>query len=127
MNLFKKLESWLPAMETKLGSVAVTYTRGADSLPLTAVVGTVKRVADDAGAVDRAKVLHGERCYLIAVADLTFGEPKRGDRIAETIDGVEYVFEVQSPSATRLGAPEPAWRHSGPDRVTWRIWAKRVS
>ena len=123
MNLFKKLETWLPAREQKLGGVSVTYTRGAQSITLTAVVGTVKRVVEDAGASDRSKVLFGERCYLIDVDGLTLGEPRRGDRLTETIDGTAYTFEVPGP----LPNGEPAWRHSGPDRLTWRVWTKRVS
>lgn len=116
-SLFDKLSAWLPAMEQKNAGVSVVYARGADSLALTAAVGNTEFASNMQGGT---ALIHGERDYLISVADLAFGEPQIGDKVTEVIGGAAAVFEVMD---TDTG--EPAWRYSGPDRATWRIHVKR--
>lgn len=112
-----------PAMLNRALGVAagasVTYTRGATSLPLTAEVGrTVFRSAAAAGGV---RLEWGDRDYVIPAAALTLGEPAEGDRVAETVNGVACVFEVQRPDTG-----EPAWRFSDPTRTAYRLHVKQV-
>lgn len=103
--------------------VTVTYTRGAESVTLTAWVGNTlfARTLDEPGA----SRVWGERDYLIPVADLILGgvltKPAKGDRITEVIDGVTLVLELQTPTG------EPAWRYSDADRQRVRIHTKKVS
>lgn len=116
MTLFEQARAWLPGMVQAAAGVSVIYTRGVRSITVTAVVG---RQAMTSVIQNRVRVEWGDRDYLIAVADLTFGEPALGDRITETIDGVAVTFEVQTPDTG-----EPAARHSDPQRTTWRIHVK---
>jgi hypothetical protein len=123
MSRLDRAQAALNARLGRANGVRVSYTRGAETIALTAVVGQTIFASN---AVDKAAVVIGDRDYLIAVADLTFGVPKRGDKITEVIDGVAVVFEVEQPSASHGSMPdEPACRYSGPSRVTWRIHVKR--
>lgn len=119
MGLLNRGQSWLAEKMPEAAGVPVTYTRGADSLALTAVVGRTVFRAQEEG---RAAVVWGDRDYLINVADLTFGVPKVGDKITETINGEPVTFEVQLPGIT---PDEPAWRYSDPARLTYRLHVKR--
>jgi hypothetical protein len=119
VKLFEKLRTWLPAMEEKADGRQITYTRGGESITVTARVGRTAFAQNEEG---KARILIGDRDYLIEVANLTFGEPRIGDRITEAIDGTAHVFEIMD-----LPTGEPPWRYSDPDHTTWRIHVKRVS
>lgn len=121
MKLFDKLRTWLPAQTQAIAGVTVTYTRGATSTSLTATFG---RTAFSVGAEAQgaARLIWGDRDYfLIAAAMASLGVPRHGDRIAETIDDVAVVFEVQEPPTG-----EPCWRWAGEDRYEYRVHVKRV-
>lgn len=119
MGLFDKAfgaGGWLNDQTRKAdGDRQVTYTRGATSITVSAVLGRVAYLSTADGGV---RVEVGDRDYLIRTADLTFGEPWVGDRITAA-DG--KVFEVQTPDNG-----EPAWRYSDPDETEYRIHVKRV-
>ena len=115
-NLFAKANDWLTTQVQAAAGESVTYTRNATSITLTAVVG---RTVFASNAEGGARIEFGDRDYLIAAADLTFGTPREGDRIT---DAAGLVFEVQEP-----GTGEPAWRYSDPDRTEFRIHVKRVA
>ena len=98
------------------GGVSIRYTRGAKSITLTAILGnTGFAVNMDNGP----RLIWGDRDYLIAVADLTFGEPALGDRITETVNGTAKVYEVMTPLSG-----DPAWRHSDHGQTMWRLHVK---
>ena len=118
MNLFANARSWIGSSVAAAAGVSISYTRGATTLSLTAIVGrTVFRSNNDQGAV----IQFGDRDYLIEATALTFGEPALGDRIAEVIDGATSTFEVITPDTG-----EPAWRWSDPSHTRWRIHVKQV-
>jgi len=101
--------------------VPVTYTRGDDSVALTAGVGRSEyENADLQGIV----AVGATRDYLIRAADLRLGgvvvEPERGDAIAETIGSTVYTWEVMP-----LGA-EPPFRPCDPGRTLLRIHTQLV-
>lgn len=101
--------------------VEVTYVRGAVQIEgLTAWVGRT-RFAQSAPLPGGASLIWGDRDYLIAVGDLTLGEPAEGDRIEETIEGVACVFECMVPDTG-----EPAWRYSDSSRTLYRLHMKQV-
>lgn len=118
MTLFEKSRTWLPGMTQAAAGVTVTYTRGATSVTLAAVVGQVAYRVDAEGG---RRVELGDRDYLILASDLTFGTPRAGDRVTETIDGAAVTFEAQD---TDTG--EPCWRWSDPQRTEYRIHVKKV-
>lgn len=113
------LNSWL----TTAAGVSITYTRGAQSTTLTAWVGRTAfaRTSSEPGAA----LIWGERDYLIPVASLTLGGtgvvPTKGDRITQTIDGADVVYELMAMPG------EPLWRYSDPTRTVYRVHCKRVA
>jgi hypothetical protein len=101
----------------------VAYTRGAVTLDVTAWVGRTV-YAQLPGAGTAVAVVYGERDYLFpaaALAGLDPPEPRKGDRIEETIDGEDLTFEVLPGPAG-----EPAWRYSDPGRTLVRVHCKKV-
>lgn len=121
MGLLAQAQDWLNRTLQTAGGVSVVYVRGVQSLPLTAVVGRTAFAQVGGQNAAGAAVIWGDRDYLITAADLTLGEPRRGDRITETIDGVACVFECMAPGN------EPAWRWSDAGRTKYRIHTKQVS
>jgi hypothetical protein len=119
-KLFEKAfaDGWLTGMVQAAAGETVTYTRGAESITLTATVGQVAFVSTELGG---ARIQIGDRDYLIKVSDLTFGAPKIGDRITHTVGGNVLVFEIKDPETG-----EKAWRYSDPDRTEWRIHVNKV-
>lgn len=97
----------------------LVYTRSGRDIDLTgkAWVGNTafRRNAGEGGAA----LVHGERDYLIPVADLTLDgqrvQPERGDRITETINGELVIYEVTAPP------DEPEARYSDHERTIWRV------
>lgn len=120
MNLFAKARDWLPQkLQQAAGVGSLTYTRGAESITLEPWVG---RTAFASNRPDgTARLEWGDRDYLVRVSELTFGEPAEGDRITETIEGVDCVFEVMQPDTG-----EPPWRFADPQRTMYRLHVKQV-
>jgi len=111
------------ALATGAG-VSIRYVRGATSIEGTGWVGRTV-FSQLPSAQGGAAVVFGDRDYLIPVAALTTladpPTPIRGDRIEETIEGVECTFEVIAPGG------EPPWRFSDPQRTLYRLHTKKVS
>jgi hypothetical protein len=116
-------------LQTQAG-VSVIYLRnesqsGETRLSLTAVPGREARPSEQpetrAGRVDRI-----DREYRIVAADLVMDgvtvEPQEGDRIRETINGRECVFEL----ATVRGQNQ-AWRYTDQFRVAIRLFLRDVA
>ena len=122
MGLLDQASGWLTTQMQAAAAPAgaVTYVRGAERFDLTGRVWVgntlFRRGPRDAGPA----VEWGERDYLIPVADLSVGEPQKGDRIEEVLGGETLVFEVTPP------AGEPAWRYSDHERTVYRVHTKRV-
>lgn len=120
MNLFAKAREWLgEKMQQAAGVGELSYTRGAEAITLEPWVG---RTVFSSNTLNGARVQWGDRDYLIRVSELSLGEPQEGDRIAETIEGVDCVFEVRTPDTG-----EPAWRFADPGRTMYRLHVKRVA
>ena len=122
-DILKDGATWLADQRRAFMTRTVTYERGNDAVDLPATVGqTDFNLTDDYGAAIR----YVSRDFLIAVADLVLNgtptEPKRGDRIRETVGGVTHVHEVMGP-----GGSDADWRYSDPHRTTYRIHTKRIS
>jgi hypothetical protein len=125
MGLLNKAGPWLAKMHKKAGTdpvnETIVYTRksGGATVNLTgkAWVGNTlfARNPNEGGAA----VVHGDRDYLVPVADLALAgvpfEPERGDLIAHTAAGVTVTFEVKAQTG------EPEKRYSDNRRITWRI------
>lgn len=121
-NLLEQGCQWLAEQQRKYAAVSVLYQRGDDDVTVLATVGqTVFDVNDGYGSV----IKRISRDYLITATELILAgavtEPQRGDRITETIGGIQCGFEVMGP-----GGDEPDWRYSDPFRKTLRIHTKQV-
>jgi hypothetical protein len=113
---------WLAAQLNQHAAGTVTYTRGAQSVGVSAVVVQQPlQVTDGMGGLGTE---WDNTDFLVDAADLVILgvqiEPQRGDRIARTLGGVTVTYEVMAP----LG--EAAWRWADSYGVTRRIHAKKV-
>lgn len=100
--------------------VAVTYTRGATAVPLTAVRGLTTATSQELPG----RVEVSDRDYLLAVADLVAAglfPPAIGDRVAEAINGAAKTFEAMTPETG-----EPVWRYCNELRGAVRLHTKAV-
>jgi hypothetical protein len=121
MTLLSRGLAFLRSKLAEGAGVSVVYSRGATSGTITAWVGTTLftgQVRDGIGGF----VEWGERDYLFPLSAIStsFTEPRRGDRITETINGVSMTFEIQGPQG------EVAWRYSDSERKLVRVHCKRV-
>lgn len=110
--------AWLEDQRNSHMTVSVTYSRGVNSVTLTATRGKSDfEEVDEFGVVQRMQ----SRDYLVLVADLILSGvgviPAVGDRITDA--GATY--EVLSISG------QPHWRYSDVGRLTFRIHTKQVS
>ena len=115
-DLLSQASTWLEGMRHTHASRPVVYQRGEVSLTLNATIGrTVFQVLSAEGAVEQVE----RRDYLVRAVDLVFGGvrtvPLAGDRIRESRDGKEYVYE-----AVATGQ-EKHFRPSDPGGVTLRV------
>lgn len=100
----------------------VTYTRGANSVTLSASLGNSRiEIMESSGAV----TVVDSRDFLIAVEDLVLNSvavtPRTGDTITETCGGITYVYRV-------LDLPtDQCYRFSDVGRTQFRIHTKLVS
>lgn len=105
-------------------AVGVVYRRDGETIEeLTAVPARSAFEAIDAeGLTTRRRV----RDYKIDAAALVFGglavEPRSGDQIDETIDGVTVTFEVYEP-----GRHERSWRYADVARTRYRIHTREIA
>ena len=95
---------------------AVLYCQGPAAVALNATVAQTLFAVDREIGVETIE----SRDYLIRSSDLA-SHPQAGDRIRETVNGVEQVFEVSAPG------DQDAWRWSGPGNLAYRVHTKRIS
>lgn len=117
MSAFRTAIAAARATVQAVAGVAVTYTRGASVVALTATPGRTQFELDNGDGV----ILNIEsRDYLIDPADLviagTASAPASGDRITEG----DRVYEVMP-----FGR-EPAWRWSDTHRTRYRVHTKQI-
>lgn len=113
--------AWLAEQLRAHASETVTYTRGAESIEVPAVLGRkLLRIADETGI----RVEWTDMDFLIGADDLVINgervEPARGDvvQVADVYDTIS--FEV------RPFGDEPAWRWADPHKSMYRIHAKHI-
>lgn len=123
MSLSSRAKSFLGRAMKDTFPAEITYTRGAETITITASVGRTVFASQQDG---KARVEFGEIDLVIDSADLVLGgvksEPARGDRVGITLDGTAMTLELMIPQ-TR----EPAWRYSDPERKRIRLHLKRVA
>jgi len=102
-DLLEQSQEWLTTMNRTRRSRQVVYARGAQTKEVPALVGeTIFKMDNGYGLFERVEA----RDYLIEVTDLAeFGEPARGDRVKDVLNGKVELFEVMAPG----GEPHLAW------------------
>jgi len=104
--------AWLAGQLSAGASRSVRYQRGADYGIVNATVGNSRFEAQGTSGVLE---MWQSRDYIVLSGSLPFGEPLRGDKIVETIDGVDVTYEVASPRNTAW------WEYGDAFRQTIRV------
>lgn len=88
-NMLEDGADFLVAQLQSYASISITYRRGASSVDgISAIPGSsILRVTDS----EVERVIHTDRDYFFAEADLPYGMPVKGDRIVDE-DG--YTYEI---------------------------------
>lgn len=122
MGILNGASAWLAEQMQAAGSPegTITFVRGATRIDLTgkawATAGAARRNPGEAGPA----VEWSDRDYMIPAADLPGIEPRKGDRIEETIGGVVTKFDAAPANG------EPAARFSDDERTLWRVHTKQA-
>lgn len=117
-DLLQTGSAWLRSQRRAHISHTVTYARGALSARVQATVGQTSFQVDSGYGLFQEVT---SRDFIIDVDDLAaFGEPQRGDRVTETLNGSNEVFEILAPGT------EPHFEYSDRDRAVFRIHTKHV-
>jgi len=113
----------LAARITARAARTVIYTRGDETVELSATAGTSDfDVADDSGILSR----YYTRDFIVTASDLILGgavtTPRRGDTVTETsADGAQaYTYQVVSPAGT------DCWRYVGAGREQIRVHTQQA-
>lgn len=122
-NMLRNGTDWLHRKLKQHAGESLVYSRGAQSVTVTAPMGkTMMRL--DNSQTGGAIIEWTDADFLIAAADLVLGgsavEPERGDKIRWTKEGITRVFEVLAPGG------EPCWRWSDEHQTVYRIHTKQV-
>lgn len=117
-DLLRDGAAYLAAKLQGYAGTQITIARGATTATVTATIGrSVFEAADANGVVEAWE----SRDYLLPTADLPFGEPQRFDRITETMNGAQCVYEVTSPRGV------PLFHYADAFQEIVRIHTKRIS
>ena len=120
-DLLEQAASWLDDMRTKHMSRTAVYSRGVESVELSATLGsTTYEVMDESGATVQAKATD----FIVSAGDLVLADecvvPQPGDRIRVTRGEQVLVFEVMDLGGTGH------YRPCDPHGTALRIHAKQV-
>lgn len=119
-NFLESSAEWLADTAKASSGVSVKYRRGAQSVTLTAVVGTMDFSVDSDGVL----IVITSRDYIVKLADLAIGgvatRPQIGDEIHETVGGKTHVYEVLPLNG------QAQWRYSDAFHKRIRIHTKKV-
>lgn len=98
-DLLRTGAAWLTDQLKGSAGSTVAYVRGANTATITATVGRSVFQSEAAGGVIEQ---HEARDYIVKTSELPYGEPQRGDKIYETLDGVAQIYEVRTPRGVPL-------------------------
>lgn len=108
--------AWMAGQLKSSAGANVIYVRGQEAGEVTATIGaSAFEAANQSGVIERWE----SRDYLIATADLPFGDPAHGDKIVETVNGESVTYEVATPRGV------PAWHYGDGFRVIVRVHTKQ--
>lgn len=120
-DLLKSGAAWLSGVLQSHASQAVTYSRGPDSVELTATIGNTDFQTTDAdGFFSQVQ----SRDFIFPAADLVLGGetvlPERGDEITEVVGDTTYTYAVLP-----FGDEGEHYKFSDPHRTILRVHTKK--
>jgi len=118
-NRMERGAAWKAAKQAALCAATVTYARGSSSHSIKGQR-TLSQFQSDQGPV---QLFVSIQAYTIAVDDFeatTLNEPKRGDRITDTINGTVHVFEVMPQANERAFSTDA-------HRTAFKVLCKRIA
>lgn len=120
-DMLEQAVGWLGDMRTQHLSRTVEYVRGAETVELSATLGSTRyELTDDAGATVEAKATD----FIVAADELALGgaavKPQIGDRIRLPAGASVLVFEVLDLAGSGH------WRPADPFGKALRIHAKQI-
>jgi len=116
-DLLRSGAAWLAGQLASAASVTVAYQRGAYTAQCLATIG---RSTFEAQGQNGVIETYESRDFLVKVSELPYGEPQRGDRIVESMDGVARFYEVAAPKGV------PVFHYGDAFESLVRIHTKRV-
>ena len=99
--------SWLAGQLQQSAGTTCAYKRGANSSQFVASISRSTFEAQGQGGVIET---WESRDYLARTDSLPYGEPQRGDLIAEELDGVSVFYEVTAPRGVPVFHYADAWQ-----------------
>lgn len=104
--------AWLADQLSASASRSVAYYRGNNFGAISATIGSSQFQSQNASGVIET---WESRDYIVKAGSLPFGDPRRHDRIVETLNGVSVTYEVSSPAGV------PLWRWADAFRSSIRV------
>lgn len=122
-DLLQSAHAWQEQMRRVHCTHLVTYHRAAETVEVPATVDrTVHALAGGYGPGVEVET----RDFLISASDLVLGgvptEPRRGDKITDTVGGVAVTYSVAGP-----GGGVPDWIYADANRLTFRVHVLQVN
>lgn len=109
--------NWLTDQLRASAAVTVAYVRSGNTATVPATIGSSTFESQgQAGVIEQWE----SRDYIIKTAELPYGEPRRGDRIYEELDGVSQIYEVATPRGV------PLFRFGDAFQTCVRVHTKKV-
>ena len=116
-DLLRSGAAWLAGQLAASAGTVCAYKRGNNSSQFTASIGrSVFESQNSSGVIESWE----SRDYIVSVSALPYGEPQRGDVIAEELDGVSTFYEVATPRGV------PLFHYADAFRSMVRIHTKQV-
>lgn len=98
-DLLRDAAAWLTDQLRGSAGSTVAYVRGDSTATMTATVGRSIFQSETTGGVIEQ---HESRDFIVKADELPYGEPLRGDKIYETLDGIAQIYEVRTPRGVPL-------------------------
>jgi len=115
-NMLKDAMDWMREEQVTHASETVVYRRGEATTSIRVSIGNSDKLVDQSEGLI---ITYSDRDYIIKKSELPYAEPELGDRVIQTIDGVEYQFEIIQPNNN-----DNAWRWSDHFQTAYRIHTK---
>lgn len=116
-NMLADGANWLTDQLQASAATTVAYVRGENTATVPATVGSSTFESQAAsGVIEQWE----SRDFIIKTDELPYGEPRRGDKIYETLNGVANVYEVASPRGV------PLFRFGDAFQTCVRVHTKRA-